>query len=99
MKPFLIVFYLLAFSFHAFSQKEAPILSAELVKAGDDLLDSGDYKKALAIFDQIDRNDSNYVRSLYGRALSCQGDSQFKKAIQYCLEALRGPDGYPTQYL
>ncbi len=88
MKPFLIVSCLLAFSFHAFSQKEAPILSAELIKAGDELLDSGEYKKALAIFDQIDRNDSNYVRSLYGRILSCQGDSQFNKAIQYCQEAL-----------
>ena len=88
MKPFLIVSCLLVFSLHAFSQKEAPILSAELVTAGDELLDSGDYKKALAIFDKIDRNDSNYVRSLYGRILSCQGDSQFNKAIQYCLEAL-----------
>ena len=92
MKPVLIVFYLLVFSFHAFSQKDPPILSAELAKAGDDLLDSGNYKKALSFYDQIDRNDSNYVRSLYGRALGCQGDSQYKKAIQYCLEALRQKD-------
>jgi antitoxin component YwqK of YwqJK toxin-antitoxin module/Tfp pilus assembly protein PilF len=92
MKPVLIVFYLFVFSFHAFSQKDPPILSAELARAGDDMLDSGDYKKALSFFDQIDRNDSNYVRSLYGRALSCQGDSQFNKAIQYCRELLQLKD-------
>jgi len=89
MKPFLIVLCLAFISFHAFSQKDPPILSAELAQAGDDLLDSGDYKKALSFFDQIDRNDSNYTRSLYGRALCYQADSQYKKAIEYCEEALK----------
>src|ERR1700750_1995812 len=88
MKPFLIVLCLAFFSFHAFSQKDPPILSAELAQTADDLLDSGDYKKALANFDQIDRNDSNYTRSLYGRALCYQADSQYNKAIEYCQEAL-----------
>jgi uncharacterized protein len=97
MKPVLIVFYLLVFSSHAFSQKDSPILSAELSRTGDDLLDSGDYKKALSLFDQIDRNDSNYVRSLYGRALACQGDSQYNKAIQYCREALQLKDQMDLQ--
>jgi uncharacterized protein len=92
MKPLLIVFCLLICSFHAFSQKDPPILSAELARRADELLDSGDYKKALSFFDQIDRNDSNYTRSLYGRALSCQGDSQYHQAIQYCLEALQQDD-------
>ncbi|HEX3768250.1 MAG TPA: tetratricopeptide repeat protein, partial [Puia sp.] len=97
MKPVLIVTFLLVFSFHAFSQKEAPIHSDEIAKSGDDLLDSGDFKKALATFDRIDRNDSNYVRSLYGRALSCQADSQFTKAIQYCREALQQTDQMELQ--
>jgi uncharacterized protein len=92
MKPFLIVFYLLALSLQSFSQKDAPIHSRDLAATADELLDSGDYKKALAIFEQIDRNDSNYKRSVYGRALSCQGDSQFNKAIHYCQEALQLKD-------
>ena len=92
MKPVLIVFCLFVLSFQAFSQKDPPIRSGELVKTGDEFLDSSDYKKALAIYEQIDRNDSNYVRSLYGRVLSYQGDSQYNKAIQYCREALQMKD-------
>jgi antitoxin component YwqK of YwqJK toxin-antitoxin module/Tfp pilus assembly protein PilF len=92
MKLFLIVFYLLVLSLQSFSQKDAPIHSHDLAASADELLDSGEYKKALAIFEQIDRNDSNYARSVYGRALSCQGDSQFVKAIHYCEEALQLKD-------
>jgi antitoxin component YwqK of YwqJK toxin-antitoxin module/Tfp pilus assembly protein PilF len=89
MKPFLILFWIVISSFQAFSQKDAPINSGELIKSADQLYDSGEYKKSLSLYDQVDRSDTNYVRSLYGRALSYQADSQFQKAIRVCEEALQ----------
>jgi antitoxin component YwqK of YwqJK toxin-antitoxin module/Tfp pilus assembly protein PilF len=103
MKPFFILFWILASSLQAFTQKDPPIKSAELIKSAQELYDSGEYKKSLSLYDHIDRNDSNYVRSLYGKALNYQADSQFTKAIQICEEALHlhdqrelEPDIYDT---
>src|ERR1700676_4182328 len=92
MKSVFIVFCMLIFSFPAFSQKDAPIQSGELVKAAEQLYDSGDYKKSLGLYAQIDRNDSNYVKSLYGIALNYEADSQFTKAMQFCEETLQLKD-------
>ncbi len=77
---------------HSRAQKEPPINSGEIILQCDQLYDSGDYKKALQLYGQIVRNDTNYVSSLYGRALSCEADSQYAKAFQYCEEALSLPD-------
>ncbi|HTB25798.1 MAG TPA: tetratricopeptide repeat protein [Puia sp.] len=92
MKPFLTLFCILISYFQAFSQNDPPIRSGELIKSAEEFYDSGQYKKSLSLYDQIDRNDSNYVRSLYGRALNYQADSQFRKAIQVCEEALQLKD-------
>ncbi len=92
MKPFLTLFCTLITFFQAFSQDDPPIRSGELIKSAEEFYDSGQYKKSLSLYDQIDRNDTNYVRSLYGRALNYQADSQFRKAIQVCEEALQLKD-------
>ncbi|MBL4678589.1 MAG: tetratricopeptide repeat protein [Mucilaginibacter sp.] len=71
-----------------FAQKTGLINSGEILTKGAKLHDSTQYKQALKLYDQITRNDTNYVRSLYERALTCEADSQFIKAIDYCKEAL-----------
>ncbi|PWT70734.1 MAG: hypothetical protein C5B59_20235 [Bacteroidetes bacterium] len=72
----------------ALAQKSQLINSRELIEHGTQLHDSGEYKKAIAIYDQIDRNDTNYAWSVYEKALSCSADSQYNEAIKYCEEGL-----------
>jgi len=70
------------------AQKIELINSGELLKQGAIAHDSVQYKKALSIYNKISRSDTNYVRSLYERAMTCEADSQYKQAIKYCEEAL-----------
>src|SRR5205807_636198 len=37
---------------------------------------------------KVSRSDTNYVWSLYEKAMTCEADSQYKQAIKYCEEAL-----------
>src|ERR1700744_1234658 len=69
------------------AQKIELINSGELLKTGAMVHDSGQYKKALSIYNKISRSDTNYVRSLYERAMTCEADSQYKQAVKYCQEA------------
>ncbi len=71
----------------ASAQKIELINSGELLKQGMMAHDSGQYKKALSIYNRISRSDTNYVWSLYERAMTCEVDSQYKQAIRYCEEA------------
>jgi antitoxin component YwqK of YwqJK toxin-antitoxin module len=70
------------------AQQTELIDSRELISQGTRLHDSGEYKKAIEIYNRIDRNDTNYVWSLYEKALSCEADSQFDRGLTYCREAL-----------
>lgn len=72
----------------SFAQRIELVNSGELLKSGVMAHDSGQYKKALSIYNKISRNDTNYVRSLYERAMTCEADSQYKQAIKYSEEAL-----------
>ncbi|HEX4851618.1 MAG TPA: tetratricopeptide repeat protein, partial [Puia sp.] len=70
------------------AQKTKLINSRELIERGIQLNDSGQYKEAIAVYNQVDRNDTNYVWSLYEKAVSCTSDSQYNQAIKYCEEGL-----------
>ncbi|HVU84348.1 MAG TPA: tetratricopeptide repeat protein, partial [Puia sp.] len=70
------------------AQQTALIDSRELISQGARLHDSGEYKKAIEIYNRVDRNDTNYVWSLYEKAMSCEADSQFEQGLAYCREAL-----------
>jgi len=72
----------------AFAQKSGLINSGELIKEGSTLYDSSAYKKALVVFDKINRSDTNYVFALYHKAVTCQADSQYTLGIKYCQEGL-----------
>jgi tetratricopeptide (TPR) repeat protein len=92
MKSFFCCFFILLISKTAISQHDGPINSGELFNKADQLYDSGEYKKAIALYDLIDRNDTNYVKSLYGRAINYEADSQYNKGMSYCEEALKLTD-------
>lgn len=65
-----------------------PIVSGELLREAGGLSDSGQYKKALAVYRRIDRNDTNYIKALYGIANCYSEDSQFDASLEYTKKAL-----------
>jgi len=87
---YLIFFLLLsiAFSETSSAQKIELINSGELIKHGAALYDSGQYKSAFIELNKVNRSDTNYVWSLYEKALTCEADSQYSQAIKYCQEGL-----------
>jgi uncharacterized protein len=88
MRFFLIVSLLTALSFPSISQQHSPVNSGEILEKGIQLYDSGEYKKALQLYSLIDRNDTNYIKILYQKSITCQADSQYSLAIQFCEEGL-----------
>ena len=82
----IIVFIFLPFT--SVAQHIELINSGEEIQKGIELYDSGKYKQALMLYDQINRSDTNYVRALYEKALTCEADSLYEKAITYCREGL-----------
>jgi uncharacterized protein len=89
MKPVFALIPALFTFLHIFSQTAPPVNSGEVIAAGNQSIDSGYYKKALSFYEQVNRSDTNYVKSLYGRVLCYQADSQYSKAIPLCEEALK----------
>ena len=86
--PSLILFALIC-TFTVDAQEKNPLLqSGILISQGSQLYDSGQYKKALAVYQSIDFNDTNYIRALYGISLCYSADSQFNESINYCKKAL-----------
>ena len=71
-----------------YAQTDSLINSGAILQKCDSLYDSSDYKGALRLAGLISRNDSNYVRALYSKALICEADSQYSQAIEYCKEGL-----------
>jgi len=92
MKYILLLLAAITIPSLTFAQKIELINSGELIKRATMVHDSGQYKKALSIYDKISRSDTNYVWSLYERAMTCEADSQFNRAIKYCEEALSLPE-------
>ncbi len=84
----IVLFFLLGLFSVSSAQHIKPVNSGELIRQAVQLHDSGEYKKALALYDQISRSDTNYVLSLFERAYTAEADSQYTRAIQYCEEGL-----------
>ena len=86
----LTVLALALFSFsHSKAQTKIQLTpSGQWLEEGDKLYDSSQYKQAIEAFRQVDRSDTNYVRSLYGIAMSYLADSQYDAAAEYCRLAL-----------
>lgn len=87
---YLLFFILIFISYFQLSnaQNNQPINSGEIIKKSAKLFDTGQYKSALTELNKISRSDTNYVWSLYERAISSEADSQYTQAVKYCQEAL-----------
>lgn len=89
MKCLRLLLVLLAFSPELSSaQKKFELVnSGDVIKQCAALFDSGKYKQAIAL-NNINRSDTNYVWSLYEKAISSEADTQYTQALKYCTEAL-----------
>jgi antitoxin component YwqK of YwqJK toxin-antitoxin module/Tfp pilus assembly protein PilF len=86
-----LIYFLLIYitiSKTASAQNTELINSGEVIKRGAALYDSGQYKNALIELNKVNRSDTNYVWSVYEKALNCEADSQYSQAIKYCEEGL-----------
>lgn len=64
------------------------IVSGQLLEKASNLYDSGQYKKAIGVYQQIDRNDTNYVQALYGISICYFADSDFNASADIAKKAL-----------
>lgn len=83
-----LLFAIIAIPALSFAQKDEYISSGDIIKKGFVLYDSAQYKSALTEFNRVTRSDTNYVYSLYAKAVTCEADSQYSQAIKYCEEGL-----------
>jgi len=89
MKYFIFFLFIsITISGTCLAQKIELINSGDLIKHSAALYDSGKYKSALIELNKVNRSDTNYVWSLYEKAISCEADSQYSQAIKYCEEGL-----------
>lgn len=70
------------------------IVSGQLLEKARNLYDSGQFKKAIDVYRQIGRNDTNYVQALSNISSCLYADSQFNGAIAVARQALE-EDGNP----
>src|SRR5882757_4525905 len=85
----LLILILLIPCLSANAQHDNPLInSGEILEKASHLYDSGEYKKSIALYRQIDINDTNYVRALYGMSLNYYADSQYKVSARYLEKAL-----------
>jgi uncharacterized protein len=84
-----VIFVILVFiSTLSFAQKEAPINSVELFNRGFEFYSKGEYEEALAQFEKIDRNDTNYVLALVKKSLIYLQLEKYEDGIKVCKEGL-----------
>jgi len=89
MKYYYYLFLLFAIlSQTSSAQKIELVNSGEVIKQSVTLYDSARYKDALKVLAKVSRSDTNYVWSVYEKAVNCSADSQYTQSVKYCQEAL-----------
>jgi antitoxin component YwqK of YwqJK toxin-antitoxin module/tetratricopeptide (TPR) repeat protein len=73
------------------------IVSGQLLEKAGNLYDSGQFKKAMALYEQIDRNDTNYLSALYGISACYHGDTDYNASIAYARKALSLDSNYDQE--
>lgn len=77
----------------SYAQKKL-VNSGEVINKGVAAYEEGEYKKAIAAFEQIHEGDTNYYAAQYELALSYLIDSQYEKSIALNKQLLRS---YPEE--
>lgn len=77
----------LTLSVHA---QQIPYLhSGELIEKGIKEHDEGNYKKAIAFYNQVPEGDTNYLLAVYEQSLSALNDTDYVACIALCQKALQ----------
>lgn len=72
-----------------FAQEIELINSGELLDQGIKLYDDGKYKEAIAVYEKIDRNDTNYFIALYETGLTYGALEEWNKVVTVSKEGLK----------
>jgi antitoxin component YwqK of YwqJK toxin-antitoxin module len=100
MKTVLLASTLSVCAFVVNAQNVPPTDSKLFIDAAEKHYEQKAYKKAVAEYQKIPRNDTNYVEALYGLALAHMLDSNFTASIKACDEGLQQSDkSYEMQFL
>jgi uncharacterized protein len=82
--------FIFSFFFNTILAQNIPLInSGELLEQGKELHNKEKYKEALALYNKININDTNYSTALYEKAYSLYADSQMTKALQYAQEGFK----------
>ena len=78
----------------AYAQNDGLFNSGEIIDKGIDFHDDGKYQEALKLYNQVERNDSNYVRAIIEKAVTYNALAEYNKVIELCKEGLTYNTGY-----
>lgn len=94
-----LVLFLVFVSLCANAQKKVELInSLDLLKRGIALADSGSYDKAVALYEQISPNDTNYAMALFEEAASCISGSKDSLALIICQKGLELHSDYKPDF-
>lgn len=77
------------FSLSVRAQQIPYIHSGELIEKGIKEHDEGNYKKAIAFYNQVPEGDTNYLLSVYEQSLSALHDTDYVACLAFCQKALQ----------
>ena len=87
-----IIFFFIANSI--FAQEISLFNSTDSINKGIKLHDEEKYNEALEIYNQIERNDSNYVWAMVEKAITLNVLGEYEKTIELCTEGINFNTGY-----
>jgi antitoxin component YwqK of YwqJK toxin-antitoxin module len=94
-----IFILLFANSIIARGQKNVQLInSLDVLKQGVVLMDSGAYDLACSLFEQVSRNDTNYVLALFEDAASRESNDEDSMAVVLCDKGLAIPTEYEPDF-
>jgi len=92
-RSIILILGLASFALTTNAQENNPlIISGQILEKARALYDSGQYKKAIVLYQQIDRNDTNYVPALVGISACYYEDSDFNASTEVAKKALSADD-------
>lgn len=87
----------LLLSLNVFSQTKKNT-SADIINKGIELHDESKYQEALDLYNQVSRNDSNYVWALVEKAITLNAMEQYQEVIKVCNEGFDKKTGYNSYF-
>ena len=77
-----------------FAQEISLFNSTDSINKGIKLHDEENYNEALELYNQIERNDSNYVWAMVEKAITLNALGEYEKTIELCTEGINFNTSY-----